>query len=69
MSRVSVRPFLVQKDVDGHFRLTVRETRFNSQNYPIVTTAVQDEIFPTAAAAKAHARDQFGAVAGQYAAK
>jgi hypothetical protein len=27
---------------------------------------LQDETFPTAAAAKAHARDNFKAVAGQY---
>ena len=69
MSRIPVRPFLVTKDADGNFRLTVRETRYNSQNYPIVTAALQAEIFRTASAAKAHARDRFGAVAGQYAAK
>jgi hypothetical protein len=69
MSRIPVRPFLVAKDADGNFRLTVRETRYNSQNYPLVTAVLQAETFRTAAAAKAHARDHFGAVAGQYAAK
>jgi hypothetical protein len=69
MSRIPVRPFLVAKDADGNFRLTVRETRYNSQNYPLVTAVLQAETFRTAAAAKAHARDRFGAVAGQYAAK
>jgi hypothetical protein len=69
MSRIPVRPFLVARDAEGHFRLTVRHTRYNSQNYPIVTAVLQAESFSTAAAAKAHARDHFGAVAGQYAAE
>jgi len=37
MSREKVRPFLISKVEDGSYRLTVRETRYNSQNYPIVT--------------------------------
>lgn len=69
MSRVPVRPFLVAKAEDGQFRLTVRDTRYNSQNYPIVTATMVDQAFPTATAAKAHARDHFGAEAGQFAAK
>ena len=69
MSRVAVRPFLITKDVDSRFRLTVRETRYNSQGYPLVTATLQEEAFATAAAAKAHARDLFGAEAGQYATK
>ena len=64
-----LRPFLINKDDAGHFRLTVRETRYNSQGYPLVTAKLQDEVFSTAAAAKAHARDHFGAEAGQYATK
>ncbi len=60
------RPFLISRDAAGNFRLTVRDTRYNSQGYPIVTAALQDETFLTAAAAKAHARDKFKAVAGQY---
>jgi hypothetical protein len=67
MSRdATTRPFLINKDAAGKFRLTVRDTRYNSQGYPIVTAVMQDESFPTAAAAKAHARDNFKAVAGQY---
>jgi len=67
MSRdATTRPFLINKDAAGQFRLTVRDTRYNSQGYPIVTAVMQDESFPTAAAAKAHARDNFKAVAGQY---
>lgn len=69
MSRVPVRPFLIAKDEEGQFRLTVRETRYNSQNYPIVTSTLQDETFKTATAARAHAKAHFGAEAGQFAAK
>ena len=66
MSYDPVRPFLIKRDAGGDFRLTVRDTRYNSQGYPIVTSVMQDEAFKTAAAAKAHARDHFQAVAGQY---
>jgi len=70
MSRAApLRPFLIAKDEEGHFRLTVRETRYNSQGYPLVSANLQEETFATAAAAKAHARDHFGAQAGQYATK
>lgn len=64
-----VRPFLIAKDDDGQYRLTVRETRYNSQGYPIVTATLQDEAFKTATAARAHAKEAFGAEAGQFAAK
>ena len=56
MSRVPLRPFLIAKDESGEYRLTVRETRYNSQNYPIVTATMQDERFKSAAAARAHAK-------------
>ena len=49
----------------GQFRLTVRVTRYNSQNYPLVTATLQDEIFKTATAARAFAREVFGAEPGQ----
>ena len=68
MSRVPVRPFLIAKDEEGNFRLTVRETRYNSQGYPLVTAALESETFKTAAAARAHARDKFGAEPGQFSA-
>jgi hypothetical protein len=64
-----IRPFLINKDEDGNFQLTVRDTRYNSQGYPIVTADLQAERFKTAAAAKAFARDNFRAVPGQYAMK
>lgn len=67
MSRIPVRPFLIAKDEQGDFRLTLRETRLNSQNYPIVTSTLQGESFKTATAARAYAKEHFGAVAGQFA--
>lgn len=69
MSRELPRPFLVARDNEGHFRLTVRDVRYNSQGYPIVTATLQGELFKTAAAAKNHAREHFNAQPGQYATK
>ena len=69
MSRIPVRPYLIAKDSEGLFRLTVRETRYNSQGYPLVTATLQDETFPTATAARNHAKATFGAEAGQFAVK
>lgn len=69
MSRIPVRPFLIAKDQSGAVRLTVRETRYNSQNYPLVTSTLQDETFRTAAAARAYASQHFGAEPGQFASK
>ena len=67
MSKTPVRPYLIDKDADGDFRLTIRETRFNSQHYPLVTSTLQADKFKTATAARAFARDQHGAVAGEFA--
>ncbi|WHO37821.1 hypothetical protein PMI04_014760 [Sphingobium sp. AP49] len=69
MSREKVQPFLINKDEDGNFRLTVRETRYNSQGYPLVTSQLQTELFKTATAARNFARDVFNAESGQYATK
>ena len=69
MSYKSVRPFLIAKDESGAFRLTVRDTHYNSQDYPIVTSHMQEETFKTAAAAKAFAQANFNAKAGEYAMK
>jgi hypothetical protein len=66
MSREDVKPFLISMSEDGSFRLTVRDIHYNSRGYPIVTSAQQDEAFPTAAAAKAFARANFGARGGEY---
>jgi hypothetical protein len=69
MSRAAIRPFLIAKDETGNVRLTVRETRYNSQGYPLVTTTMVEESFKTANAARAHAKTHFGAEAGQFASK
>ncbi len=69
MSRDSIRPYLITKDEEGNFRLTVRETRYNSQGYPLVTAHLQEEIFKTATALRTFARDTFKAEAGQFATK
>ena len=69
MSRTAVKPFLIAKDTEGAVRITVRETRYNSQGYPLITATLQEETFATASAAKAHAKEHFGAEAGQYATK
>ena len=67
MSRVPVRPFLIAKEAEGAFRITVRETRFNSQRYPLVTSTLQPESFKTATAARAYAKEHLGAENGQFA--
>jgi len=69
MSREIVKPYLIAKDEDGRFRLTVRETRYNGQGYPLVTASMVAESFKSATAARAHARDNFGAEPGQFASK
>jgi hypothetical protein len=69
MSRIPVKPFLIVKDEEGQVRLTVRETRYNSQGYPLVSSTLVEEPFKTATAARAHAREHFGAEAGQFASK
>jgi hypothetical protein len=69
LAHVTLRPFLVAKDEDGNFRLTVRTTRYNSQGYPLVDVVLEEQTFKTAAAAKAFARDNFNAMPGEYATK
>jgi hypothetical protein len=64
-----VKPFLIQTDEDGRVRLTVRTTRYNRWNYPIVSSSVVDGTFANAAAARAHAKEHFGAQPGQFASK
>jgi hypothetical protein len=69
MSRIPVKPYLLTKDEDGLFTLTVRETRYNGQGYPLVTSTPVAESFKTATAARTHAKLHFGAEAGQFATK
>ena len=69
MADTKLRPFLIAKDAEGDFRLTVRTTRYNSQGYPLVDVALQEGRFKTAAEAKTFARDNFRAQPGEYATK
>lgn len=69
MSREIVKPYLIAKGEDGLFRLTVRETRYNGQGYPLVTATAVEEEFKSATAARSHAKEHFGAEAGQFAMK
>jgi hypothetical protein len=69
MSDARTHPFLINKDDDGNFRLTVRTVRYNSQGYPLVSAALQEETFKTANAARAFARDNFRAQPGEYTTK
>ena len=68
-SRTPVKPFLLETDEEGRVHRTVRTTHYNSWNYPIVTSSTVDETFATANAARAHAKEHFGAQAGQFALK
>jgi len=65
----AIRPFLIAKVEDGTYRITVRSTRFNSQNYPITTATLQEESFNTATAARTFAKANLGAEPGQFASK
>jgi hypothetical protein len=65
--RVPMRPFLISVDEAGDYRLTIRETRFNSQNFPVVTVTKVDEAFRTSAAARAFAKAHYGAETGEFA--
>lgn len=66
MTRTPIAPFLISKDEEGQFRLTLRTTRFNSWNYPLVTSNLQPELFKSATAARAHAKREFGAEPDQF---
>jgi hypothetical protein len=69
MSRVPVRPYLILKDEQGVFRITVRTTRFNSQGYPLVSSEVLEDGFRTQTAARTYVREQFRAEASDVATK
>lgn len=61
MSREAVRPYLILKDEEGVFRITVRRTRFNSQGYPLVSSEKLDAGFPTMAKARAFVKEEYRA--------
>lgn len=69
MSRIPVRPYLVAKDEDGVFRVTVRTTRYNSQGYPLVSSDQLDNAFRTQTAARAYVREHYRAEPDQIATK
>ncbi len=60
-----LKPFKIAKDEQGVLRLTIRETRFNSQGYPWVTEVLEKTCFKNAAAARAFATEHYGAQPGQ----
>ena len=67
MTTQTTKPFLLTRDEEGHVRLTVRELRRNSQNYPYYVSSLLDERFTTVREARDHAKETFGAAAGQFA--
>jgi hypothetical protein len=69
MSRIPLRPYLVTKDEEGVYRVTVRTTRYNSQSYPIVTSEVLEDAFKTQTAARTFVREQFRAETNEIATK
>jgi hypothetical protein len=69
MSRIPVRPFLVAKDEEGIFRVTVRTTRYNSQGYPLVSAELLEDSFRTQKLAREFVREQYKAEAGDIATK
>ena len=64
--RAKAKPFLIAPDPAGGFRLFLCETRYNSQNYPLVVETPVEEVFASAAAARAYAKEHYGAVAGEF---
>ena len=69
MSKAIARPYLVCKDDDGVYRVTVRTTRYNSQNYPLVSSEMLADVFKTQTAAKTFVRENYRAEAGDIAFK
>jgi hypothetical protein len=69
MSRIPVRPFLVTKDEEGVFRVTVRTTRFNSQGYPLVSSEVLEDAFRTQTAARTFVRETYRVESSEIATK
>jgi len=61
MSRTAPRPYLVTKNDEGIFQITVRTTRFNSQGFPLVTAQTLEQGFPSSARAKAYLRTEYRA--------
>ena len=69
MSRIPVRPFLVAKDDEGVFRVTVRTTRYNSQGYPLVSSEALDQGFGTQTAARKFVKETYNVETGDISTK
>jgi hypothetical protein len=69
MSGESVKPFLISTDEDGQVRLTLRETRRNSQGYPWILPTLVDQCFGSVSAARKYAAAHFGAKPGEFTSK
>lgn len=65
----SVKPYLIAKDESGEVRLTVREVRRNSQDYPWVFSTLVEQTFASAGAARAYAVAHLGAKTGEFASR
>ena len=63
----SVKPYLIAPDESGDVRLTVREVRRNSQDYPWVFSTLVEQTFASTGAARAYAVEHFGAKTGEFA--
>ena len=69
MPETVTKPFLIAKDEHGQYRLTVRETRRNSQGYPWVVRTLVEQSFASTAAARAFATAEYGAKPGEFASR
>jgi hypothetical protein len=65
-NRSPAKPYLITRDREGAFRLFLCETRYNSQNYPIVTSTKVEAVFESTNAARAYAKKEFGGKAGEF---
>jgi hypothetical protein len=66
MSTTATKPFLIAKDETGQVRLTLREVRRNSQDYPWVFSTLIERAFDTTGAARAYAVEHHGAKPGEF---
>jgi hypothetical protein len=66
MTDKPVKPFLIARNDAGEVRLTIREVRRNSQDYPWVLSTLVEESFATTGAARAYAVQHLGAKSGDF---
>ena len=63
------RPFVIAKDENGQVRLTVWETRHDSQGYLWVTNQLVEQPFASTSEARSYAVEEFGAKPGEFASR